>query len=146
LETWLFIKTGILTACGIIASVAVEVLGGYDHFFKTLVFFMVIDCVTGWMAAAVFKKSKKTETGRLSSKVCFRGLAKKGCMLLIIVVAVLLDDLMQTGELARDAVIIAFIINELISILENAGHMGVKMPDTLKNSLEILGRRNPPGR
>jgi toxin secretion/phage lysis holin len=146
LEAWVFIKTGILSGIGVVASIAVESMGGYDHFLRALIVFMAIDCVTGWTAAAVFKKSRKTETGRLSSGVCFRGIAKKGCMMLMVIVAVMLDGLMQTGELARDAVIIAFIINELISILENAGHMGIKMPEAVKNSLELLGRKKTSGK
>jgi toxin secretion/phage lysis holin len=145
LESLHFIKTGFLSVLGIITSLAVESLGGYDHFLKTLIFFMAIDFVTGWLAAAAFKKSKKTDTGRLSSAAGFRGLLKKGCMLLMVVVAVLLDDLMSTNGLTRDAVLIAFILNELLSILENAGQMGIKMPDAIKNSLELLGK-NKPGR
>lgn len=132
METLHIIKTGALSFCGLIASLAVESMGGYDHFMRTLIFFMAIDFITGWMAAIT--------VGKLSSRAGFKGFIKKGCMLLIIVVSVFLDGLMATNELMRDAVIIAFILNELISILENAGRMGIKMPDVLKNSLELLSK------
>lgn len=134
------VKAWVLTATGVLCSVVLESLGGYDDFLKTLIVFMVIDIFTGWLVAAVFKASKKTESGRLASAAGFRGLLKKGCMMLMILIAVLLDDLMHTQGLTRDAVIIAFVLNELISILENMGLMGVKLPDALTNALDLLSK------
>lgn len=133
-------KVMMLSISGLILSVAVQSLGGYDALREALLIFMAIDIVTGWMVAAVFKNSAKTESGRLASAATFRGLMKKGCMLLLIVIAVLLDSLMNTPALTRDAVIIAFVLNELVSILENTGLMGVKLPKAVSNALELLGK------
>ena len=134
------IKIFILTAAGFLLSAAVHMLGGYDKFLQTLIACMAIDIITGW-TVALLKRSEKTETGLLSSAAGFRGLLKKGCMLLIVVISVLLDSLLNTNELTRDAVLIAFIINELTSILENMGLMGIKMPAALTNALEMLNKK-----
>ncbi|MDR1664191.1 MAG: phage holin family protein [Clostridiales bacterium] len=138
MEILRYIKAVFFSVCGILASVSLEALGGYDNFLKTLIICMAIDIVSGWVVAAVFKKSAKTESGRLESGAGLKGLLKKGCMLLVIVIAVLLDDLMQTGGLTRDAVVIAFIVNELVSVIENMGLMGIKLPDALTDSVEAL--------
>jgi toxin secretion/phage lysis holin len=108
---------------------------------QTLVLFMAIDLISGIISAVVFKCSTKTETGRLSSRAGIQGLFKKGSCLLLIIVAVHLDVLLGTNSLTRDAVIIAFCMNELISILENMGSMGIKMPAPLVNALENLHKK-----
>jgi toxin secretion/phage lysis holin len=133
-------KSWLLAACGLALSAVAESLGGYDHFLNALIMFMAVDFVTGFLVAAVFKNSDKTETGRLSSNAWLKGLAKKVCMLLMIVVAVLLDGLLTTGALTRNAVIIALGINELISITENMAHMGITMPAALTNAFEMLSK------
>lgn len=143
MDSLLFAKTVLFTACGILFSVIAECLGGFDDFIKTLLVFMIIDFITGWLVAAVFKKSRKTESGRLASGAGLRGLLKKGCIFLMVVISVMLDDLMHTNGFTRDAVIIAFILNELVSILENMGLMGIKLPDALTNALEMLGKDQP---
>jgi len=135
----LVVKVAVLTLAGTIGGIA-KMIGGLDHMLRALIVFMAIDFITGWLAAVVFKSSKKTETGRLSSAVGFRGLIKKGCILLMIIVAVHLDGLLGTNNLTRDAAIVAFSINELLSILENMGSMGVILPDALTNALELLGK------
>lgn len=135
------IKIMFITSAGFVLSAIIHSLGGYDEFLRTLLAFMTIDIITGWLAAAFFKNSTKTETGRLASAASFRGLLKKGCMLLMIVIAVMLDELMKTNGLTRDAVIIAFVLNELLSILENMGLMGIKLPTALTNALELLSKR-----
>lgn len=134
------LKVMLLSVSGLMLSVTVQSLGGYDALLQALIAFMAIDFITGWLVAAVFKKSTKTETGRLASAAGFRGLLKKGCTLLLIVIAVMLDGLMQTPGLTRDAVIIAFVLNELVSVLENMGLMGIKLPGALTNALDLLGK------
>jgi toxin secretion/phage lysis holin len=131
-------KTWLLTAFGIVLSTVTEGLGGYDHFLNALLIFMAVDLITGFLVAVVFKNSDKTETGRLSSGAWLKGLAKKVGMLLMIVIAVLLDGLLTTGTLTRNAVIIALGIGELISIMENISRMGITMPQALTNALEML--------
>ena len=140
------IKAACLAFIGAAGSIITHWMGGFDPLLQALIAFMAVDFITGWLAAAVFKCSKKTESGRLSSAAGFRGLVKKGCVLLMIVVAVHLDGLLGTNSLTRDAIIIAFILNELLSILENMGKMGVKLPDVLTNALELLCRYGAKGK
>ena len=140
------IKAACLAFIGATGSIITQWMGGFDPLLQALVVFMAVDFITGWLAAAVFKCSKKTDTGRLSSAAGFRGLVKKGCVLLMIIVAVHLDGLLGTNSLTRDAIIIAFVLNELLSILENMGMMGVKLPDALTNALELLCRYGAKGK
>ena len=130
-------KQAIFAAAGAVGSFIAGLLGGWDASILTLCVFMVIDYVTGFIVAAVFRKSKKSETGGLKSHEGWKGLCKKGMILLLVVVANLLDK--QIGaNYTRDAVCIFFIVNEGVSILENAGLMGVPIPQWLKKSLDIL--------
>ena len=115
-------------------------LGGWDAALATLLLFMLMDWVTGGLLLpAVFKKSPKSKNGALESRAGWKGLCRKGMMLLIVLVAVRLDLLMGTDYL-RDAVCIAFIANEALSIIENAGLMGVPLPEMLRNAIDILGK------
>jgi toxin secretion/phage lysis holin len=130
-----------LSAAGLSVSILCRFFGGLDMLLQTLLLFMAVDLISGVVSAVVFKCSDKTETGRLSSRAGFKGLIKKGCCLMLIVVAVHLDVLLNTNSITRDAVIIAFCLNELISILENMGSMGIKMPAPLINALELLCKK-----
>lgn len=133
-------KATFLTVTGAIGSFIAAALGGWDTAIITLCVFMLIDYVTGWILAVVFKKSHKTATGGYSSAIGIKGLCKKAMILLLVVVANLLDK--QTGaNFVRDAVCIAFMINEAMSILENAGLMGVPIPAALKKALDILNEK-----
>ena len=84
--------------------------------------FMGIDYVTGLIVAGVFHNSEKTTNGALESRVGWKGLCRKGVTLLIVLVGCRLDVVMGSNFI-RDAVVIAFIVNETISIIENAGLM-----------------------
>ena len=123
---------------GFIISMICQFFGGFDALMKSLIMFMVIDFVTGFVSAAFFKSSDKTVSGKLESRAWFKGLIKKGCSLILIGVGVHLDALTGTGTITRDAVVILFIINELISILENMGKMGIKLPEPIMNALGVL--------
>jgi toxin secretion/phage lysis holin len=136
------VRAFIIAAASITASIICRWMGGFDTLLQTLLVFMAIDFFTGWIAAAVFKCSDKTQTGRLSSQAGLRGFIKKGCSLIMIVVAVHLDMLIGTGGITRDAVVIAFALNELLSILENMGRMGVKMPAPIINALDALSKKH----
>ena len=130
------IVTGIGAVCGFVTTL----LGGWDAARATLLLFMLMDWVTGGiLLPAVFKKSPKSKNGALESRAGWKGLCRKGMMLLIVLVAVRLDLLMGTDYL-RDAVCIAFIANEALSIVENAGLMGVPLPEMLRNAIDILGK------
>lgn len=111
--------------------------GGWSDALITLMIFMSVDYVTGLIVAGIFKKSKKSENGALESRAGFKGLCRKGVALLIVLIATRLDIMMNTTYI-RDAVIIAFIANESISIIENAGLMGVPVPSVIAKAIDVL--------
>lgn len=124
-----------LAACG---GAIAGMLGGWDPLLRVLVTLMAVDYVTG-VLVAVMGKSAKTEYGGLSSKVGSLGLARKGLMLMVVLVAALMDSVMGTGSaMCRDAACWFYIANEGISILENAGLAGAPYPVKLK---ELLGQK-----
>ena len=105
-----------------------------------LIVFMALDYMTGLIVAGVFHKSSKSETGALESKAGWKGLCRKGMTLGIVMMAALLDRIMGTAYI-RDAVVVGFIFIESLSILENAGLMGVSYPRALKNALDLLNQK-----
>jgi toxin secretion/phage lysis holin len=115
-------------------------LGGWDGALATLLGFMAVDYVTGLLVAGVFHRSDKSDSGALSSNAGFRGLTKKGVMLLMVLLGARLDAFLGLSFF-RDSVIIAFLTNELISILENAGLMGIPIPAALRRALDLLRSR-----
>lgn len=133
-------KEFICAAFGAIGAGIASAFGGWSAALTTLVIFMAIDYVSGLVLAGVFHRSSKSESGALESKAGWKGLCRKGLTLLIVVVASRLD-IMLGVSFVKDAVCIAFICNEAISILENAGLMGVPIPKTIKNGIEILKKR-----
>jgi len=130
-------KNSVCTGIGVVGSMIASMFGGWDTALITLVIFMGVDYVTGLIVAGVFKTSKKTETGTLESHAGWKGLCKKGVTLLIVLVACRLD-LVMGSNFIRDAVIIAFIANETISIIENAGLMGIPIPAVIMRTIEVL--------
>ena len=109
-------------------------LGGCDGLLYALIAFVVVDYVTGVMCAVVDKK--------LSSAVGFRGIFKKVLIFLLVGVANILDaQVIGTGCVLRTAVIFFYISNEGVSLLENAGHLGLPIPAKLKAVLEQLHDR-----
>lgn len=129
-------KETICTAVGVVGSFVAWLFGGWDTSLVTLLLFMGIDYITG-LAVAACGKSPKSDTGRLSSKIGWRGLAKKCVSLLLVLVAVRLDITLGTSYI-RDAVCIAFVANELLSITENAGLLGVPLPTVITKAIELL--------
>lgn len=129
-------KETICTAVGVVGSFIAGLFGGWDTALVTLLLFMGIDYITG-LAVAACGKSPKSDTGRLSSKIGWRGLAKKCVSLLLVLVAVRLDITLGTSYI-RDAVCIAFVANELLSITENAGLLGVPLPEILTKAIDLL--------
>lgn len=126
----------ICAAIGAFGAFLAGLFGGWDASMATLLIFMGIDYATG-LAVAACGKSPKSDTGRLSSKIGWKGLAKKCVSLLLVLVAVRLDITLGTTYI-RDAVCIAFVVNELISITENAGLLGVPLPGILTKAIELL--------
>ena len=130
-------KDAVSTVVGLAAGMLSGIVGGFDTPVLVLVVSMGVDYVTGLIVAGVFHASPKTSGGGLDSRVGWKGLARKFVTLLIVVVANLADILLQLHYI-RDAVIAAFCANECISILENAGLMGIRIPKVLKAALEKL--------
>ena len=131
------IKIWVTSAVGAVGAGISTAFGGWTSAMTTLIIFMAIDYFTGIMVAGIFKRSKKTKNGALESRAGFKGLCRKGVMLLIVLVACRLDIELHTTYI-RDAVCIAFIANETISIIENAGLMGVPIPKVITKAIELL--------
>ncbi len=130
-------KAKILTLIGVIGGGFASLFGGWDAALTTLIIFMGVDYVTGLIVAGVFHNSEKTPTGSLESRAGWKGLCRKGVTLLIVLVACRLD-LVMGSSFIRDAVVIAFIANETISIVENAGLMGIPIPAVVTRAIEVL--------
>lgn len=133
-------KQTICSILGVIGSAIATAFGGWDAGLTTLLIFMGLDYVSGIIVAAVFHASSKTDTGTLESKTCWKGLCKK-CMTLIFVLVAYRLDLILGVDYIRNAVIIAFIANELISLVENAGLMGVPLPNVIVRAIDILQKK-----
>ena len=130
-------KAAIMTGAGVIGGMISQAFGGWDAALITLLLFMAVDYLSGLIVAGVFHSSDKSETGTLNSAVCWQGLLKKGMTLIIVLVAARLDIVLGTA-FVRDAVVIAYIVNETISIIENAGLMGLPVPDVIMSAIEQL--------
>ncbi len=109
-------------------------LGGFDGLLYTLIVFMVVDYVTGVMCAVYDKK--------LSSAVGFKGICRKVLILMLVGIANLLDlTVIGTGAVLRTAVIFFYLSNEGVSLMENATHLGLPVPEKLKEILAQLHDR-----
>lgn len=133
-----------------IACVAAGAIAGlYGEWTATLTILaimMAVDYITGWMVALA-GKSPHTEGGGLSSKVGFIGIAKKGFIMLIVLVATQLDRAIgNTAMVFQQATVFYYIANEGLSILENADLIGVPFPALIRERLEAMreGREKPP--
>lgn len=127
----------ICTVLGLAGGALAQAFGGWDTGMTTLLIFMAIDYLTGLLVAGVFHSSPKSESGSLESKAGWKGLIRKGCTLLFVLIGARLDMVMGT-TVVRDGVIIGFLLNEVISIVENAGLMGIPLPAALTNAIELL--------
>lgn len=133
-----------IPACiGAVGASIASLWGGWDSAIATLLIFMGIDYITGLIVAGVFKASPKSETGALESWAGLRGLFRKGGVLLVVLIAARLDIMLNTN-FVRDACVIAFVVNEVISIVENLGLMGVPIPKPVINAISILRQRAEP--
>ena len=131
------LKIVVCTAMGMIGSFIAELLGGWTEDIITLIIFMAVDFVMGLILAGVFKNSSKSQTGALDSRAGWKGLCKKGTILLFVLIAHRLDLLLETDYI-KTATVIGFIFNEAISVIENAGLMGLPLPETIKHAVEVL--------
>ena len=135
-------KYKLLSILGIAGSMLSSLFGGWDTALETLILFMTVDWITGGiLLPGLFKKSPKSPNGAMESRAGWKGLGRKAMTLLYVLIAARLDILMGTAYL-RNAVCIGFIANELLSIVENAGLMGLPLPEKLKEAIDILKTRN----
>ena len=130
-------KAAVMTGAGVIGGMISQAFGGWDAALVTLLLFMAVDYLSGLIVAGVFQASDKSTSGSLSSVACWQGLLKKGMTLVIVLVAARLDIVLGTA-FVRDAVVVAYIVNETISIIENAGLMGLPVPDVIMQAIEQL--------
>ena len=131
------VKTVICTVLGVIGGFIAQLFGGWTEDIVTLISFMAVDFVMGLLLAGVFHKSNKSENGNLNSRAGWKGLCKKCVTLLFVLIAHRLDVSLGT-EYIRTATIIGFIANEVISIVENAGLMGIPLPTVIAKAIDIL--------
>ena len=109
-------------------------VGGVDGLMTVLLIFMVLDYITGLMCAIADKQ--------LSSAVGFKGICKKVLILMLVGVAHIVDlHVVGTGDALRSAVVCFYLSNESVSMLENAAHLGLPIPEKLKSVLAQLHGR-----
>lgn len=142
MEKFNVIKVWFYSVIAVIGGFAGKIFGGLDGLFYALLICSIVDFISGLIVALVFKNSTKTETGAAQSEAGFRGLAKKVFIYLIVVVAVQMDVVLSAGGFIRNAVIIGFMANEVLSIIENAGLMGISLPPALINAVDILKKKS----
>lgn len=131
------IMSGII---GVIGAFFTSLWGGWNAGMTTLVLFMGVDYLSGLVVAGVFKKSPKSESGALESNAGWKGLARKIMTLVMVMIAYRIDLLLGVNYI-RDAVVISFCVNELISIVENAGLMGLPLPAIITKAIDVLRRK-----
>ena len=117
----------------VLGAIITFLLGGWSPLLQVLVIFIAIDYAVGVVVAGYH--------GKLSSKIGFKGIAKKVLILLLVAVAYSIDTILGDGTLMRDAVIFFYLANELLSILETVGKTSLPVPDVLKNAVETLNNK-----
>ena len=120
------------------SALTAYLFGGFDGLMQMLCILMSVDYISGLLLATVFKKSPKTDSGALKSSVAVKGIVRKVCCLLLIIIITRLGENLGDQNFCRNTAIMFFSANEGISILENMGLMGVKYPHWLSKSLEVL--------
>lgn len=130
-------KNLVCTSIGMVGAAVSTIFGGWSEALTTLLICMVIDYITGLVVAGVFHNSPKSTSGALESNAGLKGLFRKAAMLLFVLIGHRLDLAVGTTYI-RDAVCIAFIANEVLSLVENAGLMGVPIPEVIKNAIDVL--------
>lgn len=133
------VKQVISLVIGALTTGILKVIGKPTQDLKILLLLMVIDLIVGFTVSAVWHKSSKTKSGKVSSKVMFKGIVKKILTLVLVVVAYQIDILLGYNVI-RHVAIIAFIVQEIISIIENIAITGIKSPDIITKALDVLER------
>ena len=131
-----YIKVSFSALIGVTGAAIADFFGGWDGNLIALIVLMCIDFFMGLLIAVFWGNSNKSENGGLSSAACWKGVIKKLCTLLMVAVAVRADILLGI-DFARNAVIIAFCVSEIISICENAALMGI-LPEGVKKVFDKI--------
>lgn len=134
------LKGILFTGIGMLGGLIANLLGGWTSDMTTLVIFMIIDFITGLIVAGVFQKSNKSDSGAYNSKAGWKGLCKKCLTLFFVIIAHRLDVELGMNYI-RTATIVGFIANEAVSIVENAGLMGMPLPKVITKAIEVLKDR-----
>lgn len=120
-------------------SVLGSFVGGFDTALKTLIYLFVADYVFGVIGAMVFKVSKKSDDGGLSSNASLIGLVKKIMMFTLVGLVFQIDNALGTNGVLRNACIWGFISTEFMSIVENINNMGIiNLPDVFTKISELI--------
>lgn len=122
-----------------VGTMLINIIGKPTDELMILLLLMTIDLITGTLVSAVFHKSSKTKSGKLSSRVMFKGIVKKILTLVIVVIAYQLDILLNISMI-RYIVIITLIIEEILSIIETITLTGLKVPAIITKALDVLER------
>ena len=133
------VKQVISLVIGALTTGLMKIIGEPTQDLKILLLLMVIDLIVGFTVSAVWHKSSKTKSGKVSSKVMFKGIVKKILTLVLVVVAYQIDILLGY-DVIRHIAIIAFIVQEIISIIENISITGIKSPEIITKALDVLER------
>jgi len=115
---------------GLVGGLASYLLGGWDALLQTLVLFIALDYVFAVIVAGTH--------GKLSSKISFKGIAKKVGILVLVAVSHQIDVVMSSDHIVRDTVIFFYLANELLSLLETTSKTDLPIPDALKKTVDIL--------
>lgn len=132
-----FLRAAVMAAWGAICAAFAYFFGGWSDGLICLIICMAIDYTTGLLVAGVFGASPKSPGGGIESKAAIKGLVRKVFVLTLVGVAHILDGLLATTYV-QDAVVIAFCTSEILSIVENAGLMGVPLPAALVKAIDLL--------
>ncbi|WP_226680624.1 phage holin family protein [Sutcliffiella horikoshii] len=124
-----------LGSVSFVGSMASFLYGGFSSLLMFLIMFVVVDYLTGIMAAYVEK--------RLSSRVGFKGIAQKVFIFALVSIAHVLDIILGTN-LIKDVTILFYLVNEFISIMENASRLGVPIPNILKKVIDAIKKKADP--
>lgn len=144
MERAVMLKNTALLSMSIIGGAIAKTFGGWDAALRVLIVLMVADYVTGVLLALLWQRSNKSESGALDSKAGFQGLCRKGMILLLVWIGAELDHVTGAGAF-RTMIVLFFIGNEGISLLENLGLMGVPYPAFLQRALEAMKQKGDDG-
>lgn len=133
-------KEILCTLAGILGGLITTAFGGWSEGLTTLLLLMAVDFVSGLVVAGLFQASPKTDHGGLESMAGWKGLARKVGTLLMVMVSYRIDLALGTDYLMT-AVVIGFIVNEVISLVENMGLMGIPMPKAITKMIDILSAK-----